>query len=142
MMKMRLTIAAAALVATGCGSIQQRVDPVARGEEKEICLQPNAAARDTFLTTYQKALERKGFTVIIVPEQGSTAGCRLVSNYQARWGWGGFTMSMTYADLRIIRDGVIAGRATYNATSSRSPEKMINAEDKIVELVNQLFPYR
>jgi hypothetical protein len=141
-MRIRLAIAAGAFLATGCGSIQQRVDPVAKGEEKSICLQPNVAARETFLSTYQKTLEQKGFTVVVVPEQGSTAGCRLVSNYSARWGWSGVTMSMTYADIRIIRDGVLAGRATYDATRSRGFDKVIVAEDKIVELVDKLFPYR
>jgi len=131
-----------ALVLAGCGSGPDGDALVAKGEEKEICVQPNAAARETFLTTYQKTLEKKGFTVIVVPEAEKPTGCRLLSNYVARWQFTGVTTSMLYADIRIIRDGVLAGRATYNAMRSRGVQNMIVAEDKIVELVDQLFPYR
>lgn len=129
---MRLVVMLA-LIAAGCGSTQ-RVDPVARGDEKVICVTPHPSVRQTFLNAYQSALERKGFTVLIVPEGASRAGCQLVSSYVARWEFVGVTMSMTHADLRVIRDGVLAGRAIYNGRS------MISAEEKIIELVDRLFP--
>ena len=125
-----------ALVAAGCRGAHHHVDPVAKGDEKVICVTPHASVRESFLNAYQRALEQKGFTVLIVPEGASRTGCQLVSSYVARWEFVGVTMTMTHADLRIIRDGVLAGRATYNSRA------MINAEDKIIEMVDRLFPNR
>lgn len=139
-MNIRLAVGALALVAVGCGSIQERVDPVAKVAEKRICVQINSQARDTFLVSYQTALERKGFTVVIVPELETPKGCPLISTYKAAWQWSGLTVSMTYADILVHKDGQLAGRAMYNATSSRTLEKMINADSKIAELVDKLFP--
>jgi hypothetical protein len=141
-MKNRLGLSALALLAAGCGSIQQRVEPVAGGEEKEICVQANPAARESFLTAYRGTLEQKGFTVIVVPPGASPAGCRLLSSYSARWGWTGAWFALVHADIRVTRDGVAAGRATYDSAWTGGMEGMLFASDKIVELVDQLFPYR
>jgi hypothetical protein len=140
-MKIHLAAAAVALAVAACGSTQQRVVPVGKIEAKRICVVGNPNARQTFLTTYQQALESKGFTVAMIGDR-SAPDCPLVSTYNARWSWSGVTMSMTYADIQVWQDGQPVGRASYDAMSRRSLDKIINAESKIVELVDQLFPNR
>ena len=141
-MKAQLIVTMLALLAAGCGNITQRVDPVAKVQDKQICVERNPGVREGFLDSYQKALERKGFHVVVVPETAVPPSCTLVSSYRAGWGYSGFTASMLHADIRVLKDGQLVGRAIYDATRSRSPEKMINADSKVVELVNQLFPDR
>jgi len=135
-------IVAAALVAAGCGHIRQNVEPVRKLDDRQICVVREPSAREGFLNAYEKALQSKGFTVVVVEETFVPKSCTLVSSYRARWGYGMYAPTMTYADLRVIKDGVLAGRATYDATSRNTIDKIINPEDKIIELVNRLFPYR
>jgi hypothetical protein len=141
-MKMKaLWIAAAAVAAAGCGTIQQKVDPVRAVPDKEICVVRDVSSREGFLDSYQKALERKGFRVTVVPEY-DTRNCPLLTTYRARWGMGFASPTLSYVDLRVIKDSVTVGTALYNSTSARSIEKIINADSKINELVDQLFPGR
>lgn len=139
-MKAHLIVTTLALIAAGCGNIQQRVQPVTKVQDRQICIEQNPRVRESFLDSYRKALEQKGFTVIVVPETAVPPSCSLISSYQAGWGHSGFTVSMLHADIRVLKDSQLVGRATYDASRSRSPETMINANSKVVELVNRLFP--
>lgn len=49
---------------------------------------------------------------------------------------------MTYLDIRVFENGQQVGRALYDARrgGGRVFKKFINAEKKINELVDQLFP--
>ena len=129
------------VLAAGC-SIRQDVKPVtpAQLSSKEICVRQNAEVRANFLDAYRKALESKGFTVrVLEPTAGITA-CPLLSTYSANWRWD-LTMYMAYAEMRVYRDGNEIGKAVYDALMGGGRmDKFINADEKVRELVAQLFP--
>ena len=118
-------------VFAGC-SITQEVKPVALAQlpTKEVCC----------LDAYKKALADKGLSVrVIDPEAGVTA-CPLLTTYVANWRWD-FTMYMAYAQMVVYRDGAEVGKAVYAAAGGGGRfDKWINADEKVRELVNQLFP--
>jgi hypothetical protein len=130
----------AALLA-GC-SIRQNVKPVTAAQltSKDICVRENAAVRAGFLEAYRRALQDKGFTVrVLEPSAGITA-CLLLSTYSANWRWD-FTMYMAYAEMTVYRDGGEIGKAVYDTMSGGlNMNKFISADEKVYELVDQLFP--
>jgi len=130
-----------AVVLAGC-SIRQEIKPVALAQlpMKEMCIRENRDVRPGFLDAYKAALESKGLSVrVIDPDAGVTA-CPLLTTYVANWRWD-FTMYMAYAQMVVYRDGAEVGRAVYDAAGGGGRlDKWINADDKVRELVNQLFP--
>jgi len=128
-------------VFAGC-AITQEVKPVALAQlpTKEVCIRENRDVRPGFLDAYKKALTDKGLSVrVIDPEAGVTA-CPLLTTYVANWRWD-FTMYMAYAQMVVYRDGVEVGKAVYDAAGGGGRfDKWINADEKVRELVNQLFP--
>jgi len=127
-------------ITTGC-SIKQEIKPVAYVEEKEVCITENPRVKGDFLSVYRQALADKGYQIIIKTEYDSTAECGLVSTYTANWTWD-FAIYMVYANIRVTKDGTLQGEAVYDARmgSGRWFDKFIKAENKIRELVNQLYP--
>ncbi len=48
---------------------------------------------------------------------------------------------MSYADIQVFENGRQVGQAHYDSTSGGARMgKFINAENKIIEMTNQLFP--
>lgn len=61
------------------------------------------------------------------------------STYTANWRWD-LALYMAFADLRIFTNGKQAGQATYDSLSGgANMSKFIKADEKIGELVDQLF---
>jgi hypothetical protein len=130
-----------AVLLVGC-SIKQNVKRVTAAQltSKDICVRENAAVRAGFLEAYRRALQDKGFTVrVLEPSAGITA-CPLLSTYTGNWRWD-FTMYMAYAEMTVYRDGDEIGKAVYDTISGGlNMNKFINADEKVYELVEQLFP--
>jgi hypothetical protein len=130
-----------AVLLVGC-SIKQNVKRVTAAQltSKDICVRENAAVRAGFLEAYRRALQDKGFTVrVLEPSAGITA-CPLLSTYTANWRWD-FTMYMAYAEMTVYRGGDEIGKAVYDTISGGlNMNKFINADEKVYELVEQLFP--
>lgn len=128
----------AALIA-GC-SITQTVVPVADVVTNEICIKENPAVREGFLPELRNALQQKGFSVTMLDESANTADCPTVVTYTARWSWD-LTIYMSYAEIAVYQGGKPTGKALYDATSGGGRlDKFIDAEPKIRELVDELFP--
>ena len=130
------------LLLAGC-SIRQEVRPVTPAQltTKEICIRENRDVRPGFLDAYKRALEAKGLTTrLLEPDAGVTA-CPLLTTYAANWRWD-FTMYMAYAEMVVYRNGGEIGKAVYDALmgGGRIDKKFINADYKVRELFDQLFP--
>ena len=126
---------------TGC-SIRQHADPVTLSPEltPTICMIAAPGVRAGFTATYRAALEDKGFTVRELAAGSSTARCPLATTYTGKWRWD-LALYMSYAEMRVFEHGVQAGMAIYDARSGGGRlDKFIDAEPKIRELADQLFP--
>ena len=126
---------------SGC-SIKQQVDPakLTATLAPDICLIPGNGVRDGFTTAYGDALRGKGFSVRTLHMGASPSRCPLSTTYTGNWRWD-FALYMSYADIRVFEGGRQVGRAVYDARSGGGrPDKFINAESKIIELTDQLFP--
>ena len=133
-------IALLGIVLSGC-SIKQTVRPVAAlATNTEICIIANDLVRPSFLDAYRYALKPKGFSTRALDEGSPLDACEVTSTYTANWTWDLATY-MRYAELKIYRNAAPAGEAVYDASAAgMRTDKFINAENKVQELVDQLFP--
>lgn len=132
-----LLIAAAV---SGC-AITQNVKPINGLASNEVCIVVNPAVRHQgFLATYQQVLTEKGYSVRQLPAGTPLNACTVTSTYTANWRWD-LALYMAYADIKVYNNGVQSGQATYDALRGGfNMSKFIKGENKVVELVNQLFP--
>ena len=128
-----------ALVLPGC-AIHQSVHPVDATGETQVCIIDNAQVRPAFAQAYQGALVAKGYTVKHLPPTAAITDCRVTSTYRASWRWD-LAMYMTLAEIRVFVDGKEKGVALYDSTrGGANMNKFIDAEKKVAELTNELFP--
>ena len=131
---MRILVAlVAAGVLAGCASSQ--VSPVAKLEAKRICVIENSKVRGDFITAYRKALMDRGFEIQMLPETAQLDACPVTSRYVAYFWWD-MVFYMRNAQIDVYTDAKPAGRATFEAGGSR----FFSTEEKVKELVTQLFP--
>jgi hypothetical protein len=128
-----------AAVTSGC-SIKQSVKPVDfTGQAMEVCILKNEDVRQGFLDAYTGALNEKNVKVKLLPETASLNECITTSTYTARWAWD-LALYMKYAEIKVYRSAALVGEAVYDATwGGGRLDKFINAENKIRELVDELF---
>jgi hypothetical protein len=123
-------------------SIKQNVKPVTPADlaTKEICIRENKTVREGFLEAYRQALESKGFSVRVLDPDAGIRACPLLTTYTANWRWD-LAMYMAYAEMTVFRDGNEIGKAAYDALMGGGRmDKFIKADEKVRELVSQLFP--
>jgi hypothetical protein len=131
--------AVACLAVTGCAS-HQTVKPVQQVESRQICIIQNPSVRTGFVEAYRRALLTKGYAVRDLPPNAALTECPVTSTYSARWRWD-LAMYMSYAELRVYSNGRPAGEALYDSQrGGANMSKFIEADRKVEELVNQLFP--
>jgi len=131
---------AALTLLAGC-SIKQHVLPVDKIDESgQICIVENEAVRPGFARQLLKVLGDRGYVPRMLPQGSDTRSCPTVATYEARWTWD-LTIYMAYAKISVYHEGEVAGEAVYDATKGGARlDKFIDAEPKIRELVEQLFP--
>ena len=136
------SILAASLLASGC-SIKQVVTPAVMSADMtpEICLIPAQGLREGFNTAYDAQLKKKGFHTRQIPPGSSPSSCRLSTTYIGTWSWD-LALYMSYADIRVFENGKQIGRAEYDSRhgGGRVSDKFIDAEKKINEMTDLLFP--
>ena len=123
-------------------SIKQNVKAVTPADlaTREICVRENKTVREGFLEAYRQALESKGFSVRVLDPDAGIRACPLLTTYTANWRWD-LALYMAYAELTVFRDGNEIGKATYDALMGGGRmDKFIKADEKVRELVSQLFP--
>ncbi len=109
---------------------------------KEICIIEDTSVREPFLAVYRNALGKKGFVVRTLSPGSDIASCPLTSTYTGEWSWD-FVSYMSYAEIFVYRDGILAGNALYKAPccgwalTFKIYEK---TDTKIAKMVDQLFP--
>ncbi|MCG4452479.1 Sbal_3080 family lipoprotein [Pseudomonas sp. MMS21-TM103] len=139
MNKKILALFAASITMTGC-SIKQTVTPVESLTEKEVCLIENPNVKSGFIKVYKRTLLEKGYLVRQLKPSASIIECRITSTYNATWRWD-MALYMALAEIKVYNNGKPIGEAHYDSQSGgANMAKFINAENKIVELVNKLFP--
>jgi hypothetical protein len=123
----------------GC-SIKQTVKAVElSGQPMEICIIKNEKVRPSFLDAYSDALKAKSIQVRTLDETTGLNECTITSTYAAHWAWD-VAMYMRYAEIKVYRGVALVGLAVYDATwGGGRPDKFIDAENKIRELVDKLF---
>ena len=129
------------MMVSGC-SIKQSVKPVtviARGAE--VCIVENLDVRESFLEAYKQELRDKSLVVKMLPFDADRAQCAWSSTYVARWRWD-LALYMAFARINIYHQGRYAGGVFYDAQSGGGGlRKFISAEEKLRELVDQMFPH-
>ena len=124
----------------GC-SIKQTVTPVVlTGQPAKVCIIRNEKVREGFIEAYIEALKARNIQARTLGGGVSLNECELASTYNAFWAWD-LALYMRYAEIKVYRAAALVGEAVYDATwGGGRPDKFINAENKIRELVNELFP--
>src|SRR5678815_5181920 len=122
-----------------CSCATSRVAPVRTvaidPAQKRICVIENPRVKSEFLDAYRTALTERGYEVRVLQKPPPPIDCTLTSRYTAHWAWD-LVLYLSYAELRVYRDGEQAGRAEFRARGSR----FIDEQSKVKELVDQLLP--
>jgi len=140
-----IIISVALLIGTSACTINQSIQPVrmAAGVGEEIVIVPKTkGVRRGFTDAYRGALENKGFSVVGKPTGTRFADYPLASTYIAKWSHD-ITIYMSYAEIWVYEYGKEIGHVIYKVKGgnwSMRLDKWINAESKIHELVDELFP--
>lgn len=139
MIKPILIVGLSTTLISGC-AIHQTVSPVADLNESQICVIDNPSVKVGFIEAYKRALIAKGYAVRQLPSSASITECRITSTYSASWRWD-LALYMAYAEIKVYNHGKPIGEAKYDSQrGGANMGKFIDAEKKIVELTNQLFP--
>lgn len=138
----KLTIGLVAINLAGC-AIHQSVTPIQASQDKEVCIIENPAVRAGFLDAYKKSLSEKGYHPQQLPASSSLTSCSVNSTYTANWRWD-LALYMEYAEIKVYNgQAQPIGEATYSSRGGgANMGKFIDAEQKIRELVDELFPSR
>jgi hypothetical protein len=124
---------------SGC-AIHQTVKPVDRFNDKEICVIENPSVKAGFIDAYKRALSNKGYLVRQLPSSASIVECNITTTYNATWRWD-LALYMAYAEIKVYNNGKPIGEAKYDSQrGGANMGKFIDADKKINELANQLFP--
>jgi hypothetical protein len=127
------------LLLAGC-SIHQNVTAVPKLTNNELCIIQNPDVRESFLDAYQRALEGKNLKTRVLPQTATPRDCPQASTYTANWRWD-LALYLAFVDINIFQDGKSVGRAVYDSLGGGGNlSKFIDAEKKINELVDLLFP--
>lgn len=122
----------------GC-SINQKVEPVSSYDNDSLCVVENGDVREGFLDALESSLAGQGVDYTLVEEGSLPEACRWTLTYTANWRWD-LAMYMAYAEIKVFKGPSLKGSATYDALrGGANMNKFISAEDKIRELVNELF---
>ncbi|MDB5900305.1 MAG: hypothetical protein JWP22_4080 [Ramlibacter sp.] len=135
-------LALSSTLLVGC-AITQSVKPVARFDGAQVCIVVNpAVSQKGFLETYTRVLREKGYSVKQLQPGSAVSDCPVTSTYTANWRWD-LGLYMAYADIKVFNNGQQSGAAVYDAMSGgANMKKFIRGEEKIAELVQELFPGR
>lgn len=132
-------VALIALALSAC-TIQQTVQPVTQVVSKTICVVENPAVKSGFLEAYKRTLTSKGYMVRQLGPTAALNECPVTSTYSGNWRWD-MALYLEYAEINVYSNAQPAGRATYDARSGGgNMSKFIDADKKIAELVDKLFP--
>ena len=124
-------------VITGC-SIKQHVEPAEISADAKVCIVENKDVREGFLEQLTKVLDENE-VIYTVTDLESARECEWKLTYVGRWSWD-MALYMSYAEIRVYRLGVLDGEAVYDSTMGGGrPDKFIDAEPKIRELVEELM---
>ncbi len=127
-------------VALGGCAIHQTVKPVEGLEGRQVCIIENPAVRAGFIEAYKRSLVNKGYVVRQLPASAAMTDCPVTSTYSANWRWD-LALYLAYAEIKVYRDAKPVGEAKYDSQrGGANLAKFIDAEQKVDELVNQLFP--
>ena len=138
-MRTVLAVSVVAALVSGC-AINQKAAPVRLASSEEICVIEDPAVRSTFTASYIRLLRDRGFTVKRLEEGANLTTCPITTTYTARWSHD-FTIYLAFARLTVYRNGIQAGEAVYDAKGGGlRMDKWINADEKLSEMVDQLFP--
>jgi hypothetical protein len=109
-------------------------------EGKQICIIENPSVKSGFLESYKRALTNKGYIVKQFPPSASLVQCPISSTYSAYWRWD-LALYLAYMQIKVYKNGEVIGEVFYNSErGGPNFRKFVDANAKITELVNQLFP--
>lgn len=137
----RIAVVFTMLVISGCSNITQEVSPVRPISGDEVCIIENPDVKSGFLQAFTGTLEAKGYKVKLLPADAVLTDCTVSSFYLAHWGWD-LALYMSYAKIKVFRDGRQIGSVVYDAREGGVFDKFIRGDAKVRELVNLLFPRR
>jgi hypothetical protein len=119
---------------------------------QKICIAKHEAVKDSFLTALQEGFsnhnidtrvvrgvyEKKGNMYYPQIDTSELIGCDAITFYAANWSWD-LAMYMSYANIWVTDIGMTQKIAQAHYQTRGGPDKFINARNKVLELVDQMY---
>ena len=136
--KFALLALSGAAILSAC-SIRQSVEPATLGAGESICVINNEDVGKNVEAVIVDDLRDKGYIVRVVSDFNDPS-CTNKLTYVANWNWD-VAVYMNNLEIEVFEGAVRTGEANYNSEKGgANMGKFINAEDKIRELLAELFP--
>ncbi len=136
---MRTTLLLVALVLLQGCTIDQKVSCVADKRITRVTIIENPTVKSTFLDAVKAAAEKQGVATEVSPSSALPKDYPYAMTYTANWTWD-ITMYLVYAEINVYQQGEEIGKAIYDARrGGYNMGKFVNAEEKVHELVGELF---
>ena len=136
---LRVILLVIILFLNGCAAVTKQTVKPFESDVSEVCIIENPKVRESFLQVYRDALTQKGYVVKMLNEHSDISDCSVTTTYLARWRWD-LALYMSYVSIEVYKNGEKSGDASYKIVKEGATGKFIDAEEKIKELVDQLFP--
>jgi hypothetical protein len=133
-----VVVLSAVFLISAC-TIKQVVEPSDLDQDAVLCIVENPEVREGFLQELKDVLDSKRILYSLGDTQQANSDCEWSLTYTANWRWD-LALYMAYANIKIYRNGVLDGEATYDSSGGgANMGKFIDAETKIRELLDQLL---
>jgi len=131
---------------------KQEITQFNHNAPQKVCTAKHEAVKDSFLTALQEGFGKSNLETEVIrgvyekkhgmyyPQiyTNELSGCDAIAFYVANWSWD-FTIYMSFANIWVTDIGMTKKIAQATYQTGGGPDKFINAHNKVLELVNQMY---
>lgn len=147
----RLLIAASFVLVTGCAA-KQTITEFQGNVPQSVCIANHQAVKEGVLHALEKGFQKNGTTTTVIQgnyvlednswkptiNSAEAKNCDAIAFYVANWAWD-LAMYMHFANVWITDQAGAQKLAQSIYQAGAGPSKFIDAETKIIELVDEMY---
>jgi len=152
MKRLKVTITAAIVTTLAGCAAKQDITKFEQNKPKTVCIAEHKEVKEGVIDAMIKGFSKHDVKTRVIPanyvmkhqdyqtelSNGDTKGCNAVAYYVANWRWD-LALYMAYANIWVkdVETNVKIAQASYRTGGGL--DKFINAEEKIIELIDGMY---